>query len=378
VNSTSFGSLTEAKVSDGYNLAKRINAACRRTKSSKRRTKVFGVYKWGSTETCVIWKIGTTFIKRLYMMKKIPAFKNVINPYNIRFDKRFLPTASMSQDSVTSRFMFVRNPFYRLTSGYVDKLLAPNPVYWKIIGIPAIRKTRKHPNVTSLKCGHDLQFHEYVKYVIKALNPKQRSAKPDGHFDRMTSLCKPCTAHYDFVGKMESFTEDVVELGRHLKLPRKTMDIIKDKKNRFSWLDAIEDTAHQPFDEYFQKQYAHCISFKQALQRSWKKMQIRGLIGRQDFPLDEVHINNISEQAFIELAKAARFSSTSDERKQLQKEHFLQMYSKVPINDLEMISKIYESDFRIFEYDDHPSILFGDTRKSNDDYARHNKSLKYH
>ena len=365
LNSTSkvIGTATKTKVSDGYNLAKRINKACQNSKVSTRRFKVFGVYRWGSTETCAIWKIGTTFIKRLYMMKHIPKYRNVINPYNIRFNERFLPTSIMSKKSVTTtRFMFVRNPFYRLTSGYVDKLLAPNPVYWKIIGIPAVRKTRKHPNETSLKCGHDLQFHEYIKYIIKALNPKRKSARVDGHFDRMTSMCKPCTAHYDFVGKMESFTEDVVELAKYLKHSRKTIDIINKKESRFSWLDAILDTAHQPFDNLFRKSYTPCISFYQALQRSWKKMQIRGLIGRQEFPKNESHVNNLSEQTFIDMAIAARNKSTPEERKRLQKEQFLKLYSEVSKNDLEMIRKIYESDFRIFEYDDRPSILFGDNK----------------
>ncbi|XP_045210838.1 carbohydrate sulfotransferase 14-like [Mercenaria mercenaria] len=295
------------------------------------------------------------------MIKNLPEFEDIVNPYAIRFDKRYLPK-QISKKNGVSRFLFVRNPYNRLISGYVDKLLAPNPIYWKAIGVPAIRNTRQKPDLKSIQCGHDLQFHEYVEYVIKAMDPKQKGAKVDGHFDRMTTLCKPCGVNYEFVGKMESFAEDSLELARRLKLSNQTINLLEAEGGRLSWLDAVKDTAHQPFDKKFRKDYIHCISFYEALNRSWKKMQIRGIIGRQNFPLKESQENTLTEEQFVRLAVEARDKSTSEERKQLQREHFLQMYSKVSKPEFEMIRRIYEADFRLFEYDDKPEILFGDKK----------------
>ena len=54
--------------------------------------------------------------------------------------------------------MFTREPYGKLLSGYVDKLFAPNPYFWKAIGRLIIRKFRKDPSPESLTCGHDVTF----------------------------------------------------------------------------------------------------------------------------------------------------------------------------------------------------------------------------
>ena len=54
--------------------------------------------------------------------------------------------------------MFTREPYSKLLSGYIDKLFAPNPYFWNVIGRFIIQKFRKYPSLRSLECGHDVTF----------------------------------------------------------------------------------------------------------------------------------------------------------------------------------------------------------------------------
>ncbi|KAL4240810.1 hypothetical protein ACF0H5_001598 [Mactra antiquata] len=346
------------KQTDGYNLAKRLQSKCH-AGTYRQQEVVFGSYFAVSTHTCIIWKIGTTYLKRLYMMKKLPEFRAIINPYDIRFDKRYLPGKKISNSPNDTRFMYVRDPYERLLSGYVDKLMAPNPVYWKIIGVPAIRMSRKsthNSNLKSFKCGHDLTFKEYITYVIATFQSKKPN--PDGHFDRMTKLCNPCKVKYDFIGKMETFAEDSIELAKKLKVSSQTLNLLKSDGGKNAWLDAVKDSVHQPFDAEFKIGYKPCISFYEAILRSWRKMQVRGLIGKEDFPLKENQVANITENMFIEMAVKSREQSSSSERKTLKHNYLKEMFSTITIQDLEKIRKIYADDFNLFEYDDTPEVIF--------------------
>lgn len=303
------------------------------------------------------------------MIKRIPEFRNIINPYEIRFDRRYLPGPKISNGPNDTRFMFVRDPYNRLISGYVDKLLAPNPVFWKVIGVPAIRYSRK-PNTAqnkkSFQCGHDLTFKEYVSYVISTLAPKRgtKAHAPDGHFDRMTTLCKPCAVKYDFVGKMESFSVDAIELAHRLKISNQTIHFLESEGGKYAWLDAVKDSAHQPFDKNFVKEYKPCITFHEALQRSWKKMQTRGLIGKEAFPLSNDKVANLTEEEFIQIAVRSREKSSSKERNDLKKNYFTEMFATISFSDLEMLRTIYAEDFRLFEYDDRPAVIFSRNKQN--------------
>jgi len=318
---------------------------------------MLGTYRSGNTELCIIWKVGTTFVKRLFMMKELPKYKNVVNPYEIRFDADLQGSRSTNRGMSLHKLMFVRDPYQRLVSGYVDKLLAPNPVYWKILSIRAIRLVREKPTAKSLQCGHDLEFHEYIKYVIKSLD-NHRGAKADGHFNIQTEICGPCRNKYEFVGKMEQFGVDSWELIKRLNFSNETVESLRENGSRLASDDAIRDSCNQPFDPNFVKLYKRCISFYEALQRAWFKMQTRGLIGPEELPVTEKEAQTLTLDKFVQLAMASRDSCPSGVRKKQQHDHFLKFFSSVSKSDLEKIRNIYAEDFKLYEYNDRPPELF--------------------
>lgn len=323
----------------------------------------------GLLTVCPIWKAGTTFLKRLFLMKTQKRFQNITNPYHISFLEQYDgEKGNVGNGNRTKNFLFVRNPYNRLLSGYVDKLLAPNPVYWKLIGIPAIKYARTNPSNKSLTCGHDLTFKEYITYVIYALGTsssgghrRKKSRRVgiahDLHFATLTEVSKPCHLKYDFVGKMETFAVDSIELVRQMKL-FKTEQTLTINGSELAADDAIQDTAFQPFNKEFRESYVSCITPNEALKRSWTKLKIRGLIGDQDFTMSDKEANELKYQDFLNRARRARSTSTKEERRILKKRLFSQLYSSIPVKMLQNLTVVYKDDFELFSYNSKPSHLF--------------------
>lgn len=312
-------------------------------------------------EFCPVWKVGTTTIKRLFLIKNRLKFMNVTDPYGISFLEPYSEkTTLISNDPSKKRFMFVRNPYDRLLSVYIDKLLAPNPYYWKALGVPAIKFSRKNAKPKSLMCGHDLRFAEFVRYVLQSfgIGPANitrqvlaRNLKKDWHIETMTNLCKPCQIKYDFVGKMDTFGIDIAEMLNYMKLV-KTNELLYTNGSVLATLDAIKDTTYQPFDPVFQKGFMSCnMDLKDTLQRAWLKLQARGLIGRQDFELPvNTTFESITYDLFLKQAVNAYENSTAQERYELKREHYKIFYLSVPKSAREKLKQAYAEDFRLFEY----------------------------
>ena len=306
------------------------------------------------------------------MIENEEKYKNTSNPYSIHFSTQFEGEKGLvSNLDTTKTFMFVRNPYQRLLSCYVDKLLAPNPVYWRLIGIPGIKATRKDASKKSGMCGHDLTFSEFIKYVITAMGAPSRGflgksrrnigLNRDLHFEQLTVVCKPCHLKYDFVGKMESFNEDSLELMKQMNLTN-VADFMEHSDGSLAADDAINDTVSQPFYADFKRDYLRCINETEAFERAWKKLQIRGLIGNQSLDISDSDAKTISLEQFQSLAMKARYTSSKEERRQIKRDYFYKMYETVDVEDLEKISRIYQDDFNLFEYESRPSDLF--SRKS--------------
>ncbi|XP_052777622.1 carbohydrate sulfotransferase 14-like [Mya arenaria] len=358
--------------SDGYNLAIRVHKRCFQSgfEYKNRNVNLMNIYETKSKtfEYCPIWKVGTTYLKRLFMIKNLNKYANLTNPYNISFLERYDSERGMiSNEDDVKRFMFVRNPYQRLLSSYVDKLLAPNPVYWKIIGIPAIKSSRKEPTEHSVKCGHDLTFKEFIHHITMVLptgkhtvyghNKRKVGVLRDLHFELYNVICRPCHVKYNFIGKMESFDQDSLEFIKEIELP-KVADFLTKNGKALAVDDAIKDTTYQPFNIEFLEEYLKCITRHDAMKRAWKKLQLRGLIGNTPLQVTDEDARTMTHEQFLQLAVNARRASSSEERKTLKRRLYLEMYSTVDRGDLELISTLYKDDFNIFEYDSRPKDIF--------------------
>lgn len=301
---------------------------------------------------CPTYKVGTTFWRRVFMVQRETQYKHLTNPYEISFQKEY-KSAKLTWNNSTHlpayKVMFTRDPYVRLFSFYVDKLLAPNPVFWKTIGTKIVKKFRG--SNSGKPCGHDVTFKEFIKYVIHTL---ETNKDIDPHWVQMTSNCHPCEMKYDFVGTMENFAEDSLYIIRKLGL-QKMADFLEQNGSDVATDDAIVDTLSQIFT--FRIKYRPCISFRDAVSRAWTKLQVRGLVANEtirDLVLDErkTRIN-----ALQNIAYRSRNSSDCSQRKQFKNQIFKEYWNSVDKTDIEKLRKLYKDDFRIFGYDD-KSVLF--------------------
>ncbi|XP_072021089.1 carbohydrate sulfotransferase 11-like [Amphiura filiformis] len=98
--------------------------------------------------------------------------------------------------------IFVRHPYTRLISGYKDKLVKIPNKYYEKKARDIIRQVRKIPLPSSQT--PDLKFDEFVQFVA--------NGGWDEHWCPIFDDKKPCHVHYDFIGHLETFQDDVAYL----------------------------------------------------------------------------------------------------------------------------------------------------------------------
>ncbi|XP_045199729.2 carbohydrate sulfotransferase 11-like isoform X2 [Mercenaria mercenaria] len=316
---------------------------------------------------CAIEKIGCTFWKRVFQI--ISGFRNVTDPFQIqgiRAYEGYLTAKGMPFDRIhyilkhSTKFMFVREPYERLLSGYVDKLFAPNAAYWSFIGTYIVQQFR--PNATKREkiCGDDVSFEEFVRYFIRSQHNNMRR---DAHFVPNFEHCRPCEIDYEYVGKLETFEEDTIYLLKKLKLDDK---VKFHNFERETERDAITDAADYVFS--MRKAITRCMSMNEALFRAYRKLQIRGIISKEiPFPFAQETNREIGIKEYKEaLLVAHEESGPSSSRKSNRKEAFLEAYSTLPHDLIMKLKEDLSIDAKLFDYELYPESLKNRENYNND------------
>ena len=97
------------------------------------------------------------------------------------------------------KFVFVREPFERLLSAYLDKFNSGNPDFHNNYGKEIVRRYRPG----SRPEDKNITFDEFVNYVINIGNGYWNE-----HWQTYDKLCHPCAVHYDFIGRFENLEEE--------------------------------------------------------------------------------------------------------------------------------------------------------------------------
>jgi Sulfotransferase family len=99
------------------------------------------------------------------------------------------------------RFTFVRNPFVRLLSGYLDKVIQGEPESEQIV------------RGSALPSHLDISFRQFLEVVESIPNTER-----DKHWRTQISLLPISTADIQLIGRVESFEPDFAKLGKRLNV----------------------------------------------------------------------------------------------------------------------------------------------------------------
>lgn len=310
----------------------------------------------GTFMFCVIEKVGSTFwSKVLQLFSNLTSTRlrhavNVVNQDNV--------TLKALMENMSMNAIFVRDPYEKLISGYWDKLYRPNIFYWWKTGRYIAFDIRVNSSKLSRYCGHDITFSEFIRYFIKT----EATRWPrDRHFVTMTEHCTPCSVHYNFIGKMETFQNDanylLGYLNHQLNVNVKLDDILHEDK-----IMKVNKLVNQLYDS--KGFIIECISFYEAMLRLWGVFQFRGFLGKNiSMPFSKEVADTMTKSEFINEIMSAHLSSGGKTyRKQCRDEWIYKAYAMVSPGDMVELTKTLKADCDIFGYDCNPENLLNKNR----------------
>ncbi|XP_053379980.1 uncharacterized protein LOC128548631 [Mercenaria mercenaria] len=309
---------------------------------------------------CPVEKIATTFWRRIlytFSIKdsryKLP-FEIPEDTAQVEIKKRFSKTIAPHLPVSSFTFLFVRNPFSRILSAFIDKIVAPNPYYWLHFGEAAIQLYRKSVNGSSFK-GHSITFAEFVRFVTDVeSSPKVYS---DPHIKSIDNSCHPCGHNYSFIGRMETFKEDALYVLQKLDTQQHIVKSIEDQWEELSIEAAIKFNIDYCFIS--KQNILKYISWEKALQRLWLHLQMRGVIAKnQILNITKETVEKLTVTDFVELAKKANKASSESELTRQKLAVKREAYAGVGLSNLKKFTKLFRNDFNLFGYSDSPSYIF--------------------
>ncbi|XP_052784397.1 carbohydrate sulfotransferase 9-like [Mya arenaria] len=322
------------------------------------------IVKHHSILYCPISKIGTKFFgKVLQYLVTNSTYASQYND-NGKYGHKIIQKIEKSRElndmqhsaelNVTTAFMFVRNPYARLFSAYVDKIYTPNFGMGDTIGREAATTVRNYTKDSNYK--HDITFREFVQYILK-LDKDHKTI--DGHFRPMSDHCDACAVPYTFIGQLETLQDDVSYL---MNQWRNEFPYFKFKFNDFEKESAIHDARYEVGKLFFNRKYPDDKNFPfyNKSVRIWCSLQIRGIISKHSrFPFTKNKATMITKDRFTAalmdaLENRKDISAIKDQRT----EAYIQAYHTIPLTEMRQLREYVLKDCKLFGYDDSPKELF--------------------
>ncbi|XP_045182403.2 carbohydrate sulfotransferase 11-like [Mercenaria mercenaria] len=306
---------------------------------------------------CAIEKAGSTFWKRiLYVLGEEGSVSNPTHIKTIEAEyskERFCDMSDNNWEEIekvlamSTSIMFVRDPYARLFSAWLDKFYSPNIIYWNSTGQVIAKSQRK---VFTGGCICDITFTEFVNHTVDEILSGNKCV--DRHFSPNYKHCNPCKLTYDYIGKYETMKEDTLYILNALNLKENVTFTQFDEDAAF---DAIKDAADWVF--YQRDKISECgLSFTCAMFRVWQRLQSRGVISNSiPFPFLSGKIT-ITRDDFETALRTAHSDSNHDELKCNRKEAMSQALTSLPEHVRQKTIQAFRRDFDLFGYDREPEI----------------------
>ncbi|XP_064610875.1 carbohydrate sulfotransferase 11-like [Liolophura sinensis] len=303
---------------------------------------------------CYVAKAGCTFWKRIFLKlqenqperpdqfwfsvhKKFVHNSVIDNLQAMTFDQSFQFLKS------SKKILFVRNPFSRLFSAYLDKFVLSDG--WNPIGTILIRKLRPNPGPVSLKCGHDITFNEFLKFVWTFRNSSSEGFAE--HWLPASKLCNPCSIDFDYVGKQETFGADLDFVLTQLKLRDElSVNVTKDSVALTSMAQSTSLMWTNLLNSDIQ-----CQTAVDKLSRLWNAFVAQGFLP-SGVILPWRNHKTVSMSEFLSFVQRTYKKQNLTEKTFIhrRRDALLAAYNSIPAQTLDNIRYMFSMDFALFDY----------------------------
>ncbi|XP_052819424.1 carbohydrate sulfotransferase 9-like [Mya arenaria] len=318
---------------------------------------------------CAIEKTGSTFWRRILQVaggasSGRPSLIRTMNAYNENGYHNMLNTPYKNIEAnfkTMTSIMFVRSPYQRLFSGWLDKMYSPNWIFWIVLGDEVVKTQRKVDHFKKHTCGYDITFSEFIAHTVEDLIKKNCV---NSHFTPSFYHCFPCIYDMDYIGKYETFKEDTVYLTKKLN-----MSVVLDKFDHDATTDAITDAVDFVYNE--RVDIVKCnVSFRCALFKVWQRLKARGIIGLDcEFPYKtDSEANKAPYGDFYHRIVKANADSDKGELKLNRKKAYVQAIRSLSDDLISKLAESFEVDFTMFGYDTDPLGSLSDIDTSGVDF----------
>ncbi|XP_060082231.1 carbohydrate sulfotransferase 11-like [Ylistrum balloti] len=227
--------------------------------------------EWKTIFITLKGKVNSSLLDLGNVHRKYQRHLSFLGSYSSRDQKRILENYK--------KYIVVRNPLERLLSAYRNKLAGRGfkDYTFQVEGKKIVNRYRINATRESLKYGNDTTFLEFVKYITD-----KKTEHLNDHWDRYTTLCRPCLVKYDFIGKFETLSRDADYILRDIGAPTEVRFPSRSKKHN-STIETVKTV-----DKYYSQVPAEYIK------KLWKSY-------RSDFDLfgyslsDVLNVTSIPE-----------------------------------------------------------------------------------
>ena len=335
-----------------------VNTVCNRTGLiSWKFTEVSGI-KANNLSYCMVQKAGCTIYIRLFKFlngqNRQTGTPLSIGKYEVHNTQSKLYKQFTKNDNdfiMTSlRAMTVRNPYTRLWSAYIDKLLLPD--FWQTKGKQIVKFSRSKPSEKASRCGYDVTFPEFIKYVLST-GHSMAYIHQDKHWLPASDICDPCAFKPEIINKQETFAKDLKYTLRISNLTDMIPKVIANEPTEFEIKDEID------YNFKIHHKFTSCIDKYGLSKLIWIALALNGYIpATESFPID-IYGESLNAESLYEMVKAVRekHKVTKEDTKAARKLALRTAYSQISHSDMERLKELYKYDFEMFGYDPTPDFL---------------------
>ena len=258
------------------------------------------------------------------------------------FSSKTPPSANYTSVNVIT----VRNPYSRLFSAYVDKILLLDKIH-------VSRRISLMYGKSPALCGFNVTFQEFLDYVYsRAAN----GSKINRHWSPIYLLCRPCDVTYDVVSKIETLSNDmnyILNLSRVSNAAKEILQAtLRSHTNSYGILNA--------YILQWKKHREKCPYLKDYMIKIWQALQFQGEVST-DLPLpmnefDTILTNDpdINDVTGVLHRYVTQHQQTSKRRKIQRRKALVDAYKNISNSTIAKIQELFKLDFLLFQYDFSP------------------------